>query len=445
MEKKTIGKFIQALRRAQGMTQRELADRLYVSDKTVSRWECDECTPELSLIPVIAEIFGITTDELLRGERRTAEATDVGGEDNSKRLRVKSEKQFRTMLRNRMTRYKNLSMISFGLLAAGVLAAFICNFAFFRGRLAFFLGLAFIAAGVITEICFSSSARLTLEEEDEAYQKEIETHNRAVVRYKWTRMFMAYLAVVAVFPFITYEFSAFAGIDFTTWIGIELLCLAIALPAVMIVRSLFGSSYLEKYEGIAQTDADRALRRANRKSAKKTLAVFAPIGAVLLVAFFVLANTPLSRIARGEVFEDIESFQAYVATEGKRWTEERYGTVAVITTPVVIFDSESENVDVPTEDPDHDSAGFYDVETLVDGYGNYVCEYVSYFNFIRLMKFSGNDLFPITVYTAEHYEAADNLVNALMAFCAIGLLADIVVGCVVYAQAAKENRKKAVV
>ena len=160
MEKKTIGKFIQALRRAQGMTQRELADRLYVSDKTVSRWECDECTPELSLIPVIAEIFGITTDELLRGERRTAEATDVGGEDNSKRLRVKSEKQFRTMLRNRMTRYKNLSMISFGLLAAGVLAAFICNFAFFRGRLAFFLGLAFIAAGVITEICFSKNLRI---------------------------------------------------------------------------------------------------------------------------------------------------------------------------------------------------------------------------------------------------------------------------------------------
>ena len=72
VEKKTIGKFIQALRRAQGMTQRELADRLYVSDKTVSRWECDECTPELSLIPTIAEIFEITTDELLRGERRSA-------------------------------------------------------------------------------------------------------------------------------------------------------------------------------------------------------------------------------------------------------------------------------------------------------------------------------------------------------------------------------------
>ena len=69
MEKKTIGKFIAALRRASGMTQRELGEKLFVSDKTISRWECDECTPELSLIPTIAEIFGITTDELLRGER----------------------------------------------------------------------------------------------------------------------------------------------------------------------------------------------------------------------------------------------------------------------------------------------------------------------------------------------------------------------------------------
>ena len=45
MEKMTIGKFIAALRRAHGMTQKELGEKLYVSDKTVSRWERDECTP----------------------------------------------------------------------------------------------------------------------------------------------------------------------------------------------------------------------------------------------------------------------------------------------------------------------------------------------------------------------------------------------------------------
>ena len=73
MEKKTIGKFISALRRAHGMTQKELGEKLYVSDKTVSRWERDEGAPDLTLIPVIAEIFGVTCDELLRGERRSPE------------------------------------------------------------------------------------------------------------------------------------------------------------------------------------------------------------------------------------------------------------------------------------------------------------------------------------------------------------------------------------
>ena len=73
MDKKTIGKFISALRRANGMTQKELGEKLYVSDKAISRWERDECLPELSLIPTIAEIFGITTDELLRGERKNPE------------------------------------------------------------------------------------------------------------------------------------------------------------------------------------------------------------------------------------------------------------------------------------------------------------------------------------------------------------------------------------
>ena len=81
MEKKTIGKFIAVLRKANGMTQKDLADRLFVSDKTVSRWERDECDPDLSLIPAIAELFGITTDELLRGERNSPVSAEYQNED----------------------------------------------------------------------------------------------------------------------------------------------------------------------------------------------------------------------------------------------------------------------------------------------------------------------------------------------------------------------------
>ena len=63
MEKKTIGSFIAALRKVNGMTQKDLAERLNVSDKTVSRWERDDGAPDLAVIPVIAEIFNVTCGE----------------------------------------------------------------------------------------------------------------------------------------------------------------------------------------------------------------------------------------------------------------------------------------------------------------------------------------------------------------------------------------------
>jgi transcriptional regulator with XRE-family HTH domain len=69
MEKKTLGSFLSALRRAQGLTQQEVADRLAVSNKAVSRWERDEAMPDILLLPAIADLFGVTVDELLRGER----------------------------------------------------------------------------------------------------------------------------------------------------------------------------------------------------------------------------------------------------------------------------------------------------------------------------------------------------------------------------------------
>ena len=71
MERKSIGMLIAALRRANGLTQKQLADRLGVSDKAVSRWERDESLPDLTLLPVIADLFHITVGSAAR--RRTAQ------------------------------------------------------------------------------------------------------------------------------------------------------------------------------------------------------------------------------------------------------------------------------------------------------------------------------------------------------------------------------------
>ena len=136
MEKKTIGKFISALRKANGMTQKELGEKLFVSDKTVSRWECDECTPELSLIPSIAEIFGITTDELLRGERNNPDR-EAASENVTTKQKAQSDKQFKLMLHSRKKKFTNLSFVSIGLIIVGLIAAMICNLGFSEGLLGF--------------------------------------------------------------------------------------------------------------------------------------------------------------------------------------------------------------------------------------------------------------------------------------------------------------------
>ena len=71
MNGKSMGAFLAALRKEKGITQRELAELLNVSDKTVSHWECDENSPDLSMLPIIADYFGVTCDELIKGERKT--------------------------------------------------------------------------------------------------------------------------------------------------------------------------------------------------------------------------------------------------------------------------------------------------------------------------------------------------------------------------------------
>ena len=79
-----FGNFLYELRKERGLTQQELADRLHITNKAVSKWETGEAFPETAQLVPLATIFGVTVDELLRGERiaadRAAEGVDVASE-----------------------------------------------------------------------------------------------------------------------------------------------------------------------------------------------------------------------------------------------------------------------------------------------------------------------------------------------------------------------------
>ena len=68
MEVHNLGKTIADLRKSKGLTQVELANQLKISDKTVSKWESGAGYPEITMLPVIANLFGVSIDFLMTGK-----------------------------------------------------------------------------------------------------------------------------------------------------------------------------------------------------------------------------------------------------------------------------------------------------------------------------------------------------------------------------------------
>lgn len=69
MEQRSFGAVLAALRKERGMTQLELAEKMGVTDKAVSKWERDLSYPDVSSIPKLAELFQVSVDELMQGKR----------------------------------------------------------------------------------------------------------------------------------------------------------------------------------------------------------------------------------------------------------------------------------------------------------------------------------------------------------------------------------------
>lgn len=139
MGQKSIGSFIAELRKEKRMTQMELAERLGVSDKAISRWERDESAPDISLLLTIADIFSITTDELLKGKRNTDIEESVANEA--------------TVPPNiKLTKYIIYSSVSASIAFVALLAALDARFNFIFGRYNFILSCIFYLISFIGEI-----------------------------------------------------------------------------------------------------------------------------------------------------------------------------------------------------------------------------------------------------------------------------------------------------
>lgn len=88
-----IGKYIAGKRKALGMTQKRLAEKLNMSDKSVSKWERGICLPDVSVYMELCEILGISINEFLAGEDIDAENVEKKSEDNIIQVTKDSKKK----------------------------------------------------------------------------------------------------------------------------------------------------------------------------------------------------------------------------------------------------------------------------------------------------------------------------------------------------------------
>ena len=83
----TIGKRIAALRREKNLKQDDLAQMLEVSPQAVSKWENDQTCPDISLLPKLAKILGVSVDELLSGKQELQPVVTLAPEDQRKDIK----------------------------------------------------------------------------------------------------------------------------------------------------------------------------------------------------------------------------------------------------------------------------------------------------------------------------------------------------------------------
>lgn len=427
MEKKTIGSFIAALRKANGMTQRNLAEMLNVSDKTVSRWERDESAPDLSLIPVIAEIFGVTSDELLRGERKLQN-------DITEKTDIKKEKQLQWLAESSKTKFTVKSIISVGISVIGIIAAMIANYGFARGTIGFFICCVFIVTSVICETAFTILAFSTAK----TYDYEEETANICKKHFFKTACFTFYIIAVlfaSTLPIIIWtEGKGYFGVALEDWLIPGLAFAAITALICFILNIFITNSAIKKeIFKISGNEAEKT-RRITSLTLRSLVALVAAVFVTYSAQFAIHeVLTPLF-FAEGTVFESYDDFKEFMETDMPDTSYTEMTMYATATMP--------NYEDVPTDD----EITYYDdygneiseeealTEYVYDDDGHLLCKYIYRNQSVYSIKYNDDskDRLPITVYTYEQFYEGRGVVETFDTLFIAAYVAEITLTVVIY-------------
>lgn len=258
------GDFLRSLRKAKGLTQEDVATRLMLSPKTISRWESGLGLPDISIITDVATLYDVTVDEILKGQR------------NSKNLKEETEKSNDKKVNNILTNKITSKFNIYFYVAIGILSAFLVTEVILGLLVNSIVAIVLIALGFIISINLIIFGNIDIKMHYSSVEEPNEVNNAYIHSLKFIRVKnLLFFDIV----FIAFELNLiYLGFLFNI-VDSGLICSLISLFAITI------SAYL-----IIRIFLIKNTIKENKEGFRKRLGIIASIFSIIAIIIFIVIN-----------------------------------------------------------------------------------------------------------------------------------------------------------
>lgn len=258
------GDFLRSLRKAKGLTQEDVATRLMLSPKTISRWESGLGLPDISIITDVATLYDVTVDEILKGQR------------NSKNLKEETEKSNDKKVNNILTNKITSKFNIYFYVVIGILSAFLVTEVILGLLVNSIVAIVLMALGFIISINLIIFGNIDIKMHYSSVEEPNEVNNAYIHSLKFIRVKnLLFYDIV----FIAFELNLiYLGFLFNI-VDSGLICSLISLFAITI------SAYL-----IIRIFLIKNTIKENKEGFRKRLGIIASIFSIIAIIIFIVIN-----------------------------------------------------------------------------------------------------------------------------------------------------------
>lgn len=256
------GDFLRSLRKAKGLTQEEVATRLMLSPKTISRWESGLGLPDISIITDVALLYDVTVDEILKGQR------------NNKNLKEETEKSKYKKVNNILTNKITSKFNIYFYVAIGILSVFLVTEVILGLLVNSIVAIVLMALGFIISITLIIFGNIDIKMHYSSVEEPNEVNNAYIHSLKFIRVKNLLFSDIV---FIAFELNLiFLGFLFNM-VDSGLICSLISLFVITI------SAYL-----IIRIFLIKNTIKENKEGFRKRLGIIASIIAIISTIIFIV-------------------------------------------------------------------------------------------------------------------------------------------------------------